>query len=114
MITTVIYHLEVGGPDFVPTGEDLKEIVAEFMKPMPAYGHKINISEVFVGAMTQERLVIQAGAKDWQPSREELDALVKQFQEAALVDQSVVATRMGVKIHLVPAFLPKPVGDDDE
>ena len=110
---STIYHLEVGGPDFIPTVEDLKKIVAEFMKPMPAYGHKINISEVFVGGLTQDRLVIQAGAKDWVPTREELDALVKQFQEAALIDQSVVATRMGVKLHLVP-ILPEKSGDGDE
>lgn len=104
---TAIIHLEVGDKDFIPTDEQLKAVVAEFLKPMPAFGHKIKVSEVFVGSV-HERLFIQAGTVDWQPTREELDDLVLKFLQAEFDPLGgVVATRHGVKLSYSPKLLPK-------
>jgi hypothetical protein len=107
---STIYHIEVGDKDFTPTEEQLKEVVNEFLtKDIPAYGHKIRISEVYTG-LVGERLIIEAGDKDWDPTQEELDALVKKFKDAQLVDGSVVATRRGVKLHTVTALVVPTIG----
>jgi hypothetical protein len=93
----MIYHIAVGNRYFTPTDKDLKRVVAEFKKPLPVFDVPVKIHEVTVGLT--ERLVLQIGAIDWQPTPEEIEALRLQFEETS--DGEVVATRHDVKVFTV-------------
>lgn len=102
---TTIYHLVVGDADFIPTDEQLKEIIEEFQKPLPAFGVPVAIYVISI-MPNQERLVLNVGDPDWHPKQDELDQLVIRFQEAVLApNDSIVATRSGVTAAVIPKLV---------
>ncbi len=100
----MIFHLQVGNKNHVPTDEDLKRVIAEFNKELPVFDIPVQVSEVYKGPLL-ERLVIQCGSPRWSPTPEEVEALRKQFAEAKEGD--VVATRHDVKVSLIPVYVPQ-------
>jgi len=98
----VMYHLVVGNKNLQASDDDLKKVVKEFQeKELPAF--KISTSVHTYPINDCETMILNAGDKDWQPTEDELQALVTTFKNARLDPKgSVVATRYGVSINIIP------------
>jgi hypothetical protein len=99
----MIFHLQVGNAMFTPTEEDLKKVVAEFKKATPVFTVPVKVVEIGISEIMQ-RMIIHVDAPSWDP--EECEALRKQFEEAALHDYGIVATRTGIKVT-TSSFIPQ-------
>ena len=108
----MIYHLEVGNNKYEPSGDDLKEVVKEFSKPMPAFTTPVKINEIFYEpAFGKQRLVLHVGCTGWKPTGEERDEIRAKFEEALLQPlgtPAIVATRFGVRVTLLEDYSDEP------
>lgn len=98
----MIFHLQVGNAIFTPTEEDLKKVIAEFKKPTPVFTVPVKVVEIGAHDITSRMIIHVDGP--WDPN--ESDVLRKQFEDAALEDYGVVATRVGIKVT-TSVFIPR-------
>lgn len=102
---TVVYHLTVGDADFTPTPEQLMEIVMEFQKPLPGFAVPVQVTELHLDLVGEQRLMFTAGSPEWDPTEKEIENLKSLFLNASLdPNGGVVATRLGVKASVIPKW----------
>lgn len=102
-----IIHIIAGGPDWVPTDDDLKGLVKRFKEStVVMHGCRAKVETIDVGTLCNPKMIITAGSPDWEPTTKELDDIQAQFMAALRVDHtSVIATRSGVKVRVIHDFV---------
>ncbi len=102
-----IIHLIAGGPDWIPTKEELADLVQRFQaSQVIMHGIRVKVETFEAGHFCESKLIITAGSADWDPTQKELDDIQAQFQAALYVDHtSVIATRSNVKVRVLNDYV---------
>src|SRR5580693_9480692 len=99
-----ITHLEIGGPDFTPTVDDLNKIKERFCRdPIFIYSNgACNITKhELPDDGTRYQIWVGVGDPNWQPTDDEFEGIRTAFLDASKAtpgsDDTVVVTRNGVQ-----------------